>query len=337
MIAFKNGTHIHLHPALIKAYTALRKSRVMLWIKFLVIGACIYVLHSRLNAFDFRPDFLYKYPDLGKIIFFFLLLAGVNFFLDVYLWANISGGKRKNRLRLSHYARHHLISLSLGFITPNNLGEYGGKMRQFDAPTSKIKGFLLAFHFRTVKTVARNLIGLAAVIWLYTADRLPYLTTWQIGLLALFVSLYALFYVFLEDLLPLISSFSIQGKNYFQLFLRIRFSLIQKTKWTLVSSIKFLVYVVQLTLLLKVSEQDIGLFVLMANVCFYYSLASYLPTILAFDPIVKGAAGILMLRHLGLNDWIVLTSVTMVWVTNVAFPSIVGSFLWLRKKIPAHL
>ncbi|MFN3952072.1 MAG: hypothetical protein ACK4KT_06685 [Thermaurantimonas sp.] len=322
-----------LLPYFEKSFAFIRRKEVNISIKYAVVIACMYILFRRLNESDFRPEIWVKNIRNLYTILPFVLLSFLNFFLDVYLWALISKGSHK--LRLSHYAYHHLISMSLGFITPNNIGEYGGKMRQFDAPISRVKGFLLAFHFRTVKKVARNIIGLIATILLFTDHNIFFLKDWHIFLFTIVVITYFLIYWNIELFIPYISNISIQGKNYFQLFLRIKVSDINKLKWIGISALKFVIYTSQMTLLLmSLASEDLSFFEIWLFVAFYYSLASYLPTILAFDPIVKGAMGIILLNQLHLNDWTILSSITLVWAANIAVPSIIGSLLWIRKNHP---
>lgn len=314
-----------------KIIAFIRRRDVAIIIKYAVVSACFFILFNRLNESDFQPEIYSREDHHSYWFLLFIVLSVLNFTIDVYLWASISKGT--HRLRFSHYARHHLISMSMGFITPNNIGEYGGKLRQFDAPISKVKGVLLAFHFRTVKTVARNILGFIAVLWLYTYQENFFLKGWHIFIFLTVVSFHFLFYWNIESFLPLISNISIQGKNYFQPLLRIRVSDIQKVFWIGLSALKFTVYTLQLTLLiLAVLPENYSFIELWSYVAFYYSLASYLPTILIFDPIVKGAVGILLLKDLNLSDWTILTSITMVWAANVALPSVLGSLLWVRRN-----
>lgn len=313
-----------------KAYSIFRIPEVNSVIKYAVVIVCFFILFQRLSKTDFKPEFLFNKADFLYVIPIFFILSLANFFIDVLLWSSISKGSHK--LRLWHYARHHLISMSMGFITPNNIGEYGGKMRQFGAPLAKLKGFYLAFHFRTVKTVARNLIGLFATFVLYSSSN-SFLKEWHIYLFSALVLMHFFFYWNIENFLPVISNISIQGKNYFQSFLRIRISVIDKLKWISLSAAKFLIYTSQLSiLLLSISSFEIQFYDTWLYVAFYYSLASYLPTILVFDPIVKGAVGILLLKYLHLSDWAIFTSVTLVWAANVAAPAIIGSILWAGRK-----
>ncbi|MFN4299255.1 MAG: hypothetical protein ACK4EX_05915 [Thermaurantimonas sp.] len=313
-----------------KAYSALRTPIINSAIKYAVIIVCFFILFQRLSKSDFKPEFLFYQATFLQIIPIFILLSLANFFLDVLLWSFISKGSHK--LRFWHYARHHLISLSLGFITPNNIGEYGGKMRQFEAPLAKLKGFFLAFHFRTVKTVARNIIGFFATYLLfYTTD--SFLKEWHLYLFFFVVFIHLLFYWNIENFLPLLTNISIRGKNYFQSFLRIRISSFEKIKWISLSAVKFFIYTSQLSIvLLSIGSSGAHFFTIWLYVAFYYSLAAYLPTILVFDPIVKGAVGIFLLKQLHLSDWSIFTSVTLVWTTNVALPALVGSFLWAGRK-----
>lgn len=326
-IAEKYRRYIH------KAYKFIQKKEVNTAIKYAVVVTCFFILFDRLTKSEFKPMFWVNTAYFYVLIPIFITLSFLNFFIDVLLWASISKGSR--RMRLSHYARHHLISLSMGFITPNNLGEYGGKIRQFGAPVSKVKGFLLAFHFRTVKTVARNILGLFALVLLFYISEQFFLKDWHIILFTIVVVTHLILYWNIEYFLPLISHISIQGKNYFQLFLRIRTTAIEKLKWIGLSALKFIIYTSQLTLLLATvipESSDISNYYIWMYVAFYYSLASYLPTIMVFDPIVKGAVGILLLKHLPVGDWTILSAVTLVWMANVAIPSVIGSLMWVRRK-----
>jgi hypothetical protein len=65
-----------------------------------------------------------------------------------------------------------------------------------------------------------------------------------------------------------------------------------------------------------------------------YILASIVPTISIFDVVVKGSIAMFLFSYLDVNEFIVLSTTTLMWLLNFVIPSIFGSYFVLNFKLP---
>ena len=65
-----------------------------------------------------------------------------------------------------------------------------------------------------------------------------------------------------------------------------------------------------------------------------YVLASIVPTISIFDVVVKGSIAMFLFSYLNVNEFIVLSTTTLMWLLNFVIPSIFGSYFVLNFKLP---
>ena len=234
--------------------------------------------------------------------------------------------------RWIHYLKHHLISLSIGSVTPVSLGEYGGKLRQFSGKMNKLKGLYLAYLFRISKMIARNFVGslmLYLLIVFYSFQNWPQWVAWLIGLGCL---VFLVGFLFIEKILPLITQIPLFGRSYLKPLNRVNFTMSKKVLWLFLGSVKFLTYTLQLALMLYFfASNNFTLEYLLLLSGIYYSVASYIPSIQVVDPLIKASAGILILQSVVPFAPAIALSITLVWLVNVGLPSLGGLALWMRK------
>ena len=309
------------------------RQRASMMLKLCVLAASLYYLQQRLDGPSFLEVSSRLREDFNVFVLFFLLLVSlsvVNLSLDGLLWAAISrGGTRKRWL---HYLKHHLISLSIGSVTPVSLGEYGGKIRQFAGKINKLKGLYLAYLFRVSKMMSKNFVGsifLFLLIYLHSYQNWP---IWVAYVISFLCALGVVGFLFIEKILPFFIKLPLFGRPYLKPIGRLLFSKKQKTLWLALGGIKFLTYSLQLALMLYFfSGRELNLAYLLLLSGFYYSVAAYIPSIQIVDPLIKASAGIMILHAAIPFDSAIAVSITLVWLVNVGIPSLGGLGLWMRK------
>jgi hypothetical protein len=65
-----------------------------------------------------------------------------------------------------------------------------------------------------------------------------------------------------------------------------------------------------------------------------YLLASIIPSIFAFDVVVKGSVAVYLFGFMGVNAVTILSIVTLMWVFNFVIPSVFGSYFVLKFNLP---
>jgi len=309
------------------------RNRLSMLLKLVVLVASVYYLLDRLTNEELSKVQNLVHTQPAKFIGFLglvILLSILNLILDTSLWAAISGGL--NPKRWLHYLKHHLISLSIGSVTPVSLGEYGGKVRQFSGKINKLKGLYLAYLFRISKMISRNFVGSVMLYLLIVNHAYQNWPQWIALLIGLGCVAFMMGFLYIEKILPFVTRLPLFGRAYLKPLSRVNFSKKEKSFWLLLGALKFLTYSLQLALMLYFfAGSDFTLMYLLLLAGIYYSVASYIPSIQIVDPLIKATAGILILQGVVPFAPAIALSITLVWLVNVGLPSLGGLALWMRK------
>ena len=65
-----------------------------------------------------------------------------------------------------------------------------------------------------------------------------------------------------------------------------------------------------------------------------YLLSSIIPALSIFDVVIKGSVAVFVFSFLEINQLIILSIITIMWLLNFVLPSIIGSYFVLLFKIP---
>ena len=311
------------------------RKRIIIAAKILVVFAAMYILGTEIRGralLDILNE-LHWDSRQKTLLTIFMLLAFINMGLDAFLWKSISAVNQKVSFATALF--HHLCSLSLASITPYNVGEFGGKQRQYQAPLEKLKAVYLTYVFRFVKMSARNLVGALSLLYLVQHDVFIWVSQWQAVFILIIALVIVVVYFQQERIIPIISGIVVLGKKIFLPLGRILPSTGIKIRWLILGLLKFMVYPLQFLLALMIFEHDLVASIsLMAMIWLYYSLSAFLPSIQAIDPLVKGGAGIFILTGWVSNPGTILLATTLVWFINVAIPAFIGALFFLKTKKP---
>ena len=65
-----------------------------------------------------------------------------------------------------------------------------------------------------------------------------------------------------------------------------------------------------------------------------YLLSSIIPSIFIFDVVIKGSVALYLFSFVGINELVILSTITLMWLLNFVLPSLVGSYYVLNYKLP---
>ncbi|KAB2805329.1 hypothetical protein [Phaeocystidibacter luteus] len=255
----------------------------------------------------------------------FTLLFAVNWISDTYLWWMVV--RTQLNITFKSAFEINLISHAVGIMTPANVGEYGIKALHFTELGKKRQSALLTFSYRAAKWFVKSAAGLAAGIWIWSSSNNTLVAICSVALAGLVLS-----YAFIPKLL---------NKTYHSKIGRWAFDEKEDREWqfkssnfwksTLPAMVKFASYTGQLALLIALGS-SMGIEEAFWRSSAIYSLASFIPSLSLFDPMVKTGIGELVMTPQGVSlAWLAI-STTIVWVTNLGIPSIIGYILWLRRR-----
>ncbi|NVK28385.1 MAG: flippase-like domain-containing protein [Flavobacteriia bacterium] len=266
-----------------------------------------------------------EHSNLWTIGISFFLLFAVNWLSDTYLWWMVV--RTQLKITFKSAFEINLISHAVGIMTPANVGEYGIKALHFTELGRKRQSALLTLSYRAAKWFVKSAAGLSAGIWIWSSSdsKLVWICALAIGVLILI-------YAFIPNLLnwvyhSRIGRWALEEKEDRDW----HFKAYNFWKSLLPAAIKFSSYTGQLALLIALGS-SMGMEEAFWRSSAIYSLASFIPSLSLFDPMVKTGIGEIVMSPEGVSlAWLAICT-TLVWITNMGIPSIVGYILWLRRK-----
>ena len=100
--------------------------------------------------------------------------------------------------------------------------------------------------------------------------------------------------------------------------------------------IKYLIFSFQFYFLLCVFKIDIDYLNAMYFITSMYLLASIIPSIFIFDIIIRGSVAVYLFSFIGINELVILSITTIMWLLNFVLPAIFGSYFVLNFKLPKN-
>lgn len=286
-------------------------------IKILIVFAAFYFIYNQLTHHT-----ALKWTDVKMVfkekvrfsdVFIVLILSILNRFFEVLKWQNLVCSFQK--ITLSNAAAQVLSALTLGVFTPYGIGEYIGKSAYYEKYLSK-KVILLNVLCNGIQIPIYLLFGSIGLLF-FKFYKLVFLFLFLI-LLFLMMFIFAKKYIekiaFLKSINQTISSVSV--------------SIHQKN--TALAIGRFFTIVLQYYFIFNALEINISFAELLFSISIIYLLGNIMPSFQLLDFAVKGSLAVYFFGLIGVNQWFVVLSTTIVWVLNIVFPVIIGSYFVLK-------
>lgn len=302
-------------------------------IKISTVVAAFYFIHQKLtnnNALEFYTfiGFLNKNGIFSlKTIIFLAVLTGFNWFFEILKWQKLVSPTKK--ITLKNASEQSLGALTASLLTPNRIGEYGAKAIYYTKDFRKciLLINLLSNLLQMGVTTILGVIGFSFFVSKYHIA-LAYPKLFQFILIIAFSTALVIF--ILRKTKLSIKGFSLEKMKTFILkypkkLIAIGFCL---------SLLRYLIFSFQFYYLLTIFGIHISYLHAMSIITSMYLLASIIPSIFVFDVLIKGSVAVYLFSFVGVNAFTVLCIVTLMWIFNFVFPSILGSYFVLNFKFP---
>jgi len=294
-------------------------SRLVFFAKILIIAGAYYIISEKIldnghiNTHLLREQFstfeFLAYP----FILLLVLLSLANWVLEILKWQSLVQFVKP--ISFSKATSQSLSSLTASLMTPNRIGEYGAKAIYYPK-SERAKIMLLNFlgNFTQMGvTVFFGSFGLL-LLWKYLPSfSLPSSTLIWYGI----------------ALILLIAGTVLLKKKwegwYHTLknkFLKIPYKIHSRTG--IYSILRYLVFSHQFYFFLLFFGVDIEYSTAMPIIFSMYFISSIIPGFVIFDWLVKGSVAIYLFGLFGVNEIIVLSITSLMWILNFAIPSIAG-------------
>jgi hypothetical protein len=297
----------------------------------IVVGAFYFIYQKLTNNSKLSfTEFIEFTSENGgfslKIIAFLIVLSGFNWFLEILKWKILASTLQK--INFKQATNQTLGSLTASIITPNRIGEYGAKAMYFKKELRKriMLANLIGNLQQMSITLLLGAVGLYFFISKYNLNHQHHIT---------FLIVASLFTILLLVFILRNNKLNFKGFS-FEKLIAFFLNFPKKNLITsfLFSFLRYATFSFQFFFLLQCFEVEITYFNSMVFITSMYLLASILPTISVFDFVIKGSVAVYLFSNLEINQLIILSITTIMWLLNFVLPSLFGCYFVLRFKLP---
>lgn len=301
-------------------------------LKFIVLVASVVVIYfqfkSRVFSFSDIDSLLEKLVTIKALLFLGLtiLLMFLNWSLESYKWKYLLS--KVEDVSFYQAVKGVLSGLAIGFITPNRVGEFAGKIAYLKSE-NRANGAVMSFVGSSAQLLVTIQAGLIAIAASKYASPVGIFVT-PITLVTLVIA--SLVWFKLNLFLKWISRFAwLQkwNKHTDQL------AAVSENKMIvvyLISLIRYIVFPLQYFVLFKMLDTTIDFSECLSMTATSYFLLAIVPTYVIAEIGARGSINLLAFSELN-APFAVLSVTLLIWVINLIVPAMFGTFLLAKFKI----
>jgi hypothetical protein len=299
--------------------------RFLFFAKLIILVFAYRLVSQRIfeeGSYVFFLDQLYSLKAWAPwVIIFLLAMTGLNWLFEILKWQRLAVLVQPTSF--GQALKQSLSSLTVSLITPNRIGEYGAKALYFRRKhRSRVILFNFISNFSQMSTTI--LFGALGFWWVY--ESLPGLNLKEINIMktGLFVLTVAI-------------GFVIVGKMWRGFYSKLIKDLKSVRAGTLInvfalSLLKYLVFSHQFYFLLVLFGVDLGYLECMSLLSLSYLISSLIPGFVIFDWLVKGSVAVAVFGRFGVDEILVLSITSVMWLLNFGLPSLIGTLYVMAFK-----
>lgn len=262
-----------------------------------------------------------------------LVLMLINWGLESRKWRLLVRGLEPITIARSFMAT--IAGTAIGIITPNRVGEFAGRVL-FLAPEHRIAGAfatVVGSIAQFVVTVALGMLGLIALTLSAAPDAGdPMVSAW-IGLCALVAAASLLLYFNPQLLRAAVARMPLLRRWEREASVLDRFSMPELRAVLLLSLARYGVFTAQFALLLHVCA-GLPPNESLAAIPVAFLIGTLIPTVMLTELGVRGSVALALFAS-SANDGGIVLATTLLWLVNIALPSMAGALIMLVARIRA--
>jgi Lysylphosphatidylglycerol synthase TM region len=298
-------------------------------------------LYAQINN---QPDLLLRWQQIklswqDKQLWIVVILMLVNWGMEARKWQVLV--QHVQPISLLNAFKSVLAGCSITMLTPNRIGEYGGRILYVEEG-NRIKAISLTIVGSISQLLVTMIMGCLGLFFLRyfshnnsgTLSVLP--EFWGNVLIYLCVTItvvLTLFYLRLGWLVRMMEKVPALNKVVQHIRVLDEFDNIQLIRILSLSFVRYLVFVLQYVLLLQVMKVEISFGLSFWLVTVFYLVLAVAPTIGFVELPIRVSACWALLKFYTANEAGVGAAALGIWLINLVLPAVVGSLLILGIKI----
>lgn len=303
---------------------------IVKWLVMLTAyGFLIYKLANIEYWNELKKTFQEISPGRLILLMIVVLLMPLNWFLEAVKWQRLT--EKSVVLSLKTSLKSVLAGLSTGYITPNRIGDFAGRVL-FLPKIHQLSGVVLSIVNSLTQNIVITVFGLTgAVVYFMNFHSESNFSNFLIWIGASFGASLLLYFTF-PKLIQRIKTGKWSLK--FQEIIKSMsgFDLWDLLVIILISTLRYLVFCSQYYLLLCFFEIEVPLQQAVFAVPAMYLLVTFTPSLAASEPAIRGSYAVLIFSVFSTNFIGIMLTGILIWLINFVVPMVAGTVAIGRIK-----
>lgn len=259
----------------------------------------------------------------------------LNWSIESYKWKILIDKKQYFTFRESFVAI--LAGISIGIFTPNRIGEIGGRVvflkkgkRTYGVFATSIGSFA-----QFISTIICGLIG-SILFLIFFKNQVPLTAIFNnlsLSILVVFIIALLWAYFNVKKIFPFFARFRFLEKRQEQLSYLSEIRANELTRILTLSIFRYFVFITQFYLLLLFFNVQLTFLEALASISLIYLVNTIIPTNTIAELGIRGSLAIFFIGMFSDNIAGILFSAILLWIINLAIPSIIGSTFFLKRNL----
>jgi len=308
------------------------QNRIFFLLKILVfIAAWWYVYykitHMSENVFLLFTDFKFTWLLISILS---ILMVG-NWLLEILKW-NLLVNKIQ---KISFYTacKGVLVGLPLALVTPNRIGEIGG--RSLVVTAHKKKTMFATFIGSLMQLLTTVLFGIIGFI-LYLLYLKPDTFLSILALSSIIGVIIIAVYIFLLRKMRWVLNISLKilGRSYYRKIVTVSRMYFKRDIFiTLLISIgRYIIFSTQFLILLYVFIPELSVLEIFVGICIVYFIVTVIPTSILGEVGIRGSVAMVVFGLFTTQELLVFQVSLLIWLINIVIPTLLGTLILIGIK-----
>jgi len=303
-------------------------------LKIGIVALTIWFVYWHINNNQNLAQFLNLIHKISKAQVYTAIIAVTvlmffNWILEAVKWKYLT--RLLEKMRLWKAIEAVFCGLTMAIITPNRIGEYGGRILYLPV-RKRVHGiFAMAVGSFSQNTVTNVVGAISVVCFVHTYLHLNIWLSFGITALAvILIFLMLLFYFRIRWLVFLLDKVKFLNKYHRFFGIMAKYSFRQLVYIMLISVARFAVFSSQYYILIQVLLPDLHLIPVMLMVFNLFFIQSAIPSLDLLDIGVRNLIANYLFGFITTQSVAIMACVSCIWLINLIIPAILGSVFVLK-------
>lgn len=303
-------------------------------LKLGIVSLTTWFVYRHLNHNKNLEQFVNRIHKIGKTevytaIALVTILMLVNWVLEAVKWQYLT--RLLEKMSLWKAIEAVFCGLTMAIITPNRIGEYGGRILYLPL-RKRIHGIFAMAVGQFGQNTVTNVVGtLSLLYFIYTYQHLDQRLSFGITLFgAVFIVGFLLFYFRIRWLVFLLDKIRFLKKYHRFFSIMAKYSFQQLVSIMLLSLARFVVFSSQYYILIHILLPDLHLIPVMLMVFNLFFIQSAIPSLDLLDIGVRNFIANYLFGFITAQSVAIMACVSCIWLINLIIPAILGSVFVLK-------